>query len=166
MTRDEELGRPWPLPAALAAGAAVLVATVGMTLTDLGPWYQSLRQPDWAPPPAFYGVAWTTIYALTALAAVSAWLAAPRRAAADLVLGAFALNGFLNILWSLLFFDARRPDLAFAEGVVLWLSVLSLILISLRYSRSAALLLLPYLAWVSAAGLLNYEVVRLNGPFG
>ncbi|GLR47763.1 TspO/MBR family protein [Sphingomonas astaxanthinifaciens] len=166
MTREDDLGRPWLLPATLAAGCAIIVAMVGMTLTDLGPWYQSLRQPDWAPAPAVYGVAWTTIYALAALSAVSAWSAAPNRASAELIVGAFALNGFLNIVWSLLFFNARRPDLAFYEGIALWLSVAALILLCLRHSRPAALLLLPYLAWVSVAGLLNAEVVRLNGPFG
>jgi benzodiazapine receptor len=166
MTREDDLGRPWHLPAALAAAAALAVAVTGMTLTDLGPWYQSLRQPEWAPAPPFYGIAWTTIYALAALAAVSAWLETRTRAAADLVIGAFALNGFLNVLWSLLFFNARRPDWAFNEGLVLWASVAALILICVRHSKAAALMLLPYLAWVSAAGLLNYEVVRLNGPFG
>jgi benzodiazapine receptor len=166
MTRDEDLGQTWHLPAALAAAAALSVAIVGMTLTDLGPWYQSLRQPGWAPPAVFYGIAWTTIYALAALAAVSAWLGTRNRRESDTVIAAFALNGFLNMLWSLLFFNARRPDWAFTEGLLLWLSVASLIVISLRHSRTAALLLMPYLAWVSAAGLLNYEVVRLNGPFG
>ena len=89
-----------------------------------------------------------------------------RSASAELIVGAFALNGFLNIVWSLLFFNARRPDLAFYEGIALWLSVAALILLCLKHSRPAALLLLPYLAWVSVAGLLNAEVVRLNGPFG
>jgi tryptophan-rich sensory protein len=66
----------------------------------------------------------------------------------------------------LIFFRLQRPDWAMAELVLLWLSVAALISVSSRHSRLAALLLLPYLAWVSIAGLLNWEVVRLNGPFG
>lgn len=164
--REAATERPWILPATLAACAAAMVAAVGMTLTDLGPWYQSLRQPSWAPPPATYGIAWTIIYALAALSAVSAWTAAHDRRDAELVVGAFMANGFLNIVWSLLFFHARRPDLALIEGGLLWLSVAALVVIAARRSRSAAALLLPYLAWVSVAGLLNWEIVRLNGPFG
>ena len=61
---------------------------------------------------------------------------------------------------------SSRPDWALAEVVLLWLSVASLVAVCGRYSRAAALLLLPYLAWVGIAGLLNWEVVRLNGPFG
>ena len=82
------------------------------------------------------------------------------------MIGLFALNGFLNILWSLLFFRMQRPDWAFAEVMLLWLSVLLLVVICWRHSRLAGLLLLPYLAWVSVAAALNWSVVELNGPFG
>ncbi|RZJ23596.1 MAG: tryptophan-rich sensory protein, partial [Haliea sp.] len=75
------------------------------------------------------------------------------------------LNGFLNVLWSLLYFRLRRPDWALAEVVLLWLSILLLMAVQWRYSRRASLLLLPYLAWVAFAGLLNWATVRMNGPF-
>jgi len=158
--------RPWPLPALLAALIALLVAALGATVTELGPWYRGLDQPAWAPPDALYAVGWTCIYALAALAAVSAWRAAPTRRAADTIVGLFAFNGFLNILWSLLFFRMQRPDWALGEVLFLWLSVAALILVSARHSRSAAALLAPYLAWVSFAGFLNWRIVELNGPFG
>jgi len=158
--------RPWPLPALLAGLVAVAVAMLGATITDLGPWYQGLAQPDWAPPRPLYGIAWTVIFALAAVAAVSAWAATPDRRAAEALVGLFALNGFFNILWSLLFFRIARPDWALAELVILWLSIVALIVSCGRYSRMSAMLLLPYLAWVTVAGLLNWEIVRLNGPFG
>lgn len=160
------MSRPWPLPALLAAAVALAIALLGATITQIGPWYEGLAQPDWAPPRPAYGIAWTLIFACAAAAAVSAWAATPDRRAAELVIGLFALNGFLNILWSLIFFRLQRPDWALAEVVLLWLSVASLVAVCGRYSRAAALLLLPYLAWVGIAGLLNWEVVRLNGPFG
>ena len=98
--------------------------------------------------------------------AITAWRLAPTAGAASTVVGLFALNGFLNVSWSLLFFRLQRPDWAMAELVLLWLSVLALILVCRPLSRTAALLLMPYLAWVTAAGMLNWEIVRLNGPFG
>jgi tryptophan-rich sensory protein len=76
------------------------------------------------------------------------------------------LNGFLNLLWSLLFFRLHRPDWALEEVATLWLSIALLILVLVRTARLAGLLLAPYLVWVSIAALLNFEVVRLNPPFG
>ena len=160
------MSRAWFFPSALAAFAALAVATLGMTITDLGPWYRSLAQPGWAPPDPLYGAAWTAIFALTAGSGVLAWAAAPSRSALETLIGLFALNGFLNVLWSLLFFQFRRPDWALFELVLLWGSIVALILVVSRHSRPAAWLLLPYLAWVSFAGVLNGEIVRLNGAFG
>lgn len=77
----------------------------------------------------------------------------------------FALNGFLNVLWSLLFFRLKRPDWAMVEVVFLWASVLVLIVYLARFSR-ADRLLWPYLAWVTFAAALNWDIVQRNGPFG
>jgi tryptophan-rich sensory protein len=72
------------------------------------------------------------------------------------------LNGLLNVLWSVLFFLARRPDWALAQIVLLTLSVLWLIRICGRIDRLAAGLLLPYLAWVLFAATVNAGVLLLN----
>lgn len=82
------------------------------------------------------------------------------------LVGLFSLNGFLNILWSLLFFQLHRPDWSLVEVCFLWLSVVSLIIFTARHSRLAGMLLTPYLVWVSPASVLNFDVVRLNAPFG
>ena len=100
------------------------------------------------------------------IAGDTAWRAARTAAQAEWVIGLFALNGFLNISWSILFFRFQRPDWAFVEVALLWLSILAMILYCGRFSRTAALLLVPYLAWVSFAGSLNWAVVQLNAPFG
>lgn len=153
-------------PVVIAAAFAVITALVGSTITVLDDWYYSLIQPDWAPPDYMFGIIWTAIFALIALAAVVGWRAAQTRRDAEVMVGLFALNGFLNILWSFLFFRMQRPDLAFYELLLLWLSIAALIWVCARFSKGAALLLLPYLAWVTTAGLLNWQVVQLNGPFG
>jgi len=157
--------RAWLMPILIAGFVAIITAAMGATITEIGPWYHSLTQPRWAPPDAAYGVAWTAIYAFTALAGVTAWLATPTGREREWLLGLFALNGFLNILWSLLFFRLHRPDWAVVEVVALWLSVGALILVSWRRSMTAATLLLPYLLWVTFAGYLNMTIVKLNGPF-
>ncbi len=152
-------------PILVAAGAALFVAALGGAATDTGPWYQSLRKPPWQPPDWLFPVAWTAIFALTALAGVRAWLATPDAAGRDRLLAAYALNALLNVLWSTLFFALERPDWALAEVVPLWLSVLLLVVVSGRRDRAAGWLLLPYLVWVGFAGVLNWSVVELNAPF-
>lgn len=159
--------RPSRLPAAIiGAGAAIAVAAVGGTLTDLGPWYQSLIKPPWQPPGPVFGIVWTVIFALATVSGVAAWRAAERPSTREWTLALFALNGFLNISWSLLFFRLRRPDWALLEVGLFWLSIAALIVWLWRVSRPAGLLLAPYLLWVSIAAALNLAIVRLNPPFG
>lgn len=155
----------WLLPMLIAALLAMLVAVVGMTMTEIGPWYHALVQPRWAPPDVAYGAAWTVIYATAAVAGVNAWMAMPRGRDREWLIGLFALNGFLNVLWSLLFFRLQRPDWAEIEVIALWLSVLALIVHVWPRTMRGAVLLLPYLGWVTFAGYLNLVIVRLNGPF-
>jgi len=157
--------RPWGLPIAIAAIAAIVVAVVGGTMTDTTGWYESLRLPSWNPPPPAFGMIWTVVFALIAASGVYAWRAAPDSRSSDTLIGLFAFNGALNVMWTVLFFQLRRPDWAFVELSVLWVSIIVLIVACGRFSRSAALLLLPYLAWVSIAGALNWQVIQLNGPF-
>ncbi|PCD03650.1 TspO protein [Sphingomonas spermidinifaciens] len=158
--------RPWTLPVAVALLLAAVVAFMGATMTEIGPWYRALEKPRWAPPDAAYGVAWTLIYALTALAGVRGWLAAVTKAEREWLFGLFALNGFLNILWSVLFFRLQRPDWAVIEVLGLWLSVAALVILLWRRTMTGAVMLVPYLLWVTFAGYLNMTIVRLNGPFG
>jgi translocator protein len=152
-------------PVFIAGGLALATAFVGGTITVLDGWYLSLAQPTWAPPDYMFGIIWTVVFALIALAGVLAWQKAPTRRDVEITLGMFALNGFLNLAWSFIFFRMQRPDFAFYELLALWLSILMLIIFCGRFSKGAAALLLPYLTWVAIAGILNYQVVQLNGPF-
>ena len=153
-------------PIVVAASAALLVATLGGLMTDLGPWYTSLVQPRWKPPDWAFGPVWTTIFSLTAAAGVIGWQAAPSRSDRLQLLALFALNAVLNLGWSLLYFRLHRPDWALIEVPFLWLSVLALMLVLAPRSKTAAGLLLPYLVWVGIAAFLNLQTVQLNGPFG
>jgi tryptophan-rich sensory protein len=152
------------VPALVAAIATIAVATIGGELTELGPWYQALKKPVWQPPDWLFPPAWTLIFTLTAIAGVLAWQRAPDRRTRVWLIALLTVNALLNIGWSAIFFRWQRPDLALAEVVFLWLSILALILFT-SYAKTASRLLLPYLAWVSFAAVLNLAVVRLNAPF-
>jgi tryptophan-rich sensory protein len=150
---------------AVATTIVGLVAVLGGLATEIGQWYESLRFPPWRPPNWIFGPAWTLIFLLTATSGVLAWEQAPDDGARWVLLALFLLNAVLNVAWSPLFFKLRRPDWALVELVFLWLSILSLVFAVGAISTVAAALLLPYLAWVSFAGFLNWTMVELNKPF-
>ena len=149
-------------PFAAAVLALAAVSAGGIVLTDLGPWYAGLRKPSWQPPDAAFGPVWTTIYALCAVAFERAWSRAPQGAARWRILAFCAANLLLNLLWSAIFFTARRPDLALVEVVPFWISIALLAREFARHARLAGWLLAPYLAWVAFAAFLNLTIVRLN----
>lgn len=137
--------------------AAAFVGRV-FTARGLGPWYDSLAKPAWTPPGAVIGAVWAVLFTLIALASALVWRA--ERPVGYTV--ALILNLTLNVLWSYLFFARRNPAAAFNELLVLELSSLALVAFAAPHSRAAALLLLPYPAWVAFAGILNRTIVRMN----
>ncbi len=149
-------------PILVATAGAMAVASSGVFATDIGPWYQALRRPSWQPLNWLFGPAWTVIFILITTAGVKVWWAAPPGKERQFTMVLIAVNAVLNAAWSILFFALRRPDRALVEVFLLWLSIVALILGIRRHSRTAALLLIPYLAWVSFAGILNWTIVSLN----
>lgn len=149
-------------PLLVAVCAATAVAAIGAGVTDLGPWYRELVKPTWQPPDWLFGPVWTTIFALCAVVGARCWSLAPDAATRRRVVAAFAVNGALNVSWSLLFFRMQRPAWALVEVLALWASILVLIRVCSAVWRPAAWLLAPYLAWVSFAAVLNAVIVRLN----
>lgn len=152
-----------PFYAALLGGAifCVVLAVAGGVLTRLTPWYHSLKKPGWKPPDWAFGPIWTTVFACLSLAIALAWEAAGPAQRQDMLL-VLGVNGLLNIAWSAIFFVMKNPSLAFYELVVFWLSILLVLALFFSISRSAGLLVLPYIFWVTAAGVLNRQIVRLN----
>ena len=153
-------------PYLVTGGVAVALGVVGGLLTTIGPWYRNLRKPTLQPPDWLFGPAWTVILALAAYSAGLAWNAAADPAMRARVVILFGVNALFHLLWSPLFFKIRRPDWALIEVVFLWASLVALVIGLAPISRTASLLILPYLLWVSFAAWLNWAIVRLNAPFG
>ncbi|WP_297722448.1 TspO/MBR family protein [Limnohabitans sp. Rim8] len=149
----------------IALGCSLLVASVGASLTEIGPWYLALKQPSWKPPDFAFGIIWSAIFTLCAFSGWGAWQVSKTSAQKFRIAFLFALNSLLNILWSWLYFNQHRPDWAMTELYFLWASVLLLIAGLWRMSKISSALLVPYLVWVTTAGFLNAGTVELNGPF-
>lgn len=144
---------------ALCLGIGVLGAAV--TATSVSTWYAQIAKPSFNPPNAVFGPVWTVLYVLMAVAAWRVWRRADRDTARG-PLTLFALQLALNLGWSVAFFGLR--DIGFAVGVILALdlAVLATTLLFRRIDRLAAILLVPYLAWIAFATVLNIAIWRLN----
>ena len=153
--------RHWP-SLIVAIAISFGVAGLGGALTDLGPWYQQLEKPAWKPPDAAFGVIWSAIFTLCAFSAWWAWHASNQARQRRTLLALFATNAALNVLWSTVYFQWHRLDWALVELVFLWLSIVALMWHVRGHARASAWMLLPYLVWVSAAGVLNWDTWRLN----
>src|SRR4051812_9663155 len=120
----------------------VLVAGLGAYLTELSPWYyEVLKQPSWQPPDWLFGPAWSVILALASWAFYLGLRDAPDAANRSLVISLFVLNGLANLAWSPLFFRLQRPDWALFEVPFLWLAIPVPMVLLLRISGTASLLL-------------------------
>ena len=149
-------------PAIAAILWSVILGGVGGVLTEIGPWYRTLKKPSWQPPDWAFGPAWTIILGLAGWAAYMAYNAATTDAQRTSVIILFAVNFVAHFLWSPLFFKYKRPDLALIEVVFLWTSCLALCVFLRPISVTASWLVAPYLAWVSFAACLNLAIVKLN----
>jgi benzodiazapine receptor len=126
-----------------------------------GEWYAGLKKPAWNPPGWIFGPVWTMLYTMMAVAAWLVWrrggFAAQRRP-----LTLFLLQLALNAAWSPLFFGLHHPGLAFIDLLLLWFALLGTIVAFWKARAFAGALLIPYLAWVTFAGALNFAIWRLN----
>jgi tryptophan-rich sensory protein len=155
--RAPHANRWWGL---LAFGAAVTVAAAigGLGVAGTSAEYNNLQQPSWAPPSAVFGPVWTVLYAMIAVAGWLVW----QRVGFTAPLWLYTAQLVLNAIWTPLFFGAGQYGLAFFEIVVMWLFIGATVVAFWRVYRPAALLLLPYWAWVTFASMLNFSIWQLN----
>lgn len=149
----------------LAVLAVELVGASGSIFTAQGlqSWYGTLIRPGIAPPNWVFAPVWTTLFALMGGALWLVWRqadASPR--AVRLAVGVFVVHFVVNLGWSAAFFGLESLGLGLAVIVALWILILATIWAFGRIDRRAAALLVPYLLWVSFAGLLNYRFWVLN----
>ena len=124
-------------------------------------FYLQLVRPEWAPPGWLFAPVWTALYLMMAIAAWLVWREHGfRRAGGALTL--FVVQLAANAVWTWLFFVWHQGALAFTEILLLWLLIAGTIAAFWRLRVFAAVLLLPYLAWVSFASALTWATWQLN----
>ncbi|MCY0092579.1 TspO/MBR family protein [Hoeflea ulvae] len=143
---------------AIVIAVLVLATASSGAFFKPGAWYQSLRRPSWTPPNWMFPVVWTILYIAIGISGWLVWQAE----AMGLAMALWLLQLVLNGAWSWLFFGRHRMDLAFIDICLLLAAIGAYIAAASMVSPLAALLFLPYAAWVITAAALNRAVWRLN----
>lgn len=116
-------------------------------------WFQNIK-PSITPGNAVFGIIWPILYLLIALSFTVFWKNCKSDEKSSIV-WFYIVNLIFNILWPLIFFGSKEVTLAFFDLVLIWISTLYIVTTSWKYTQTASLLLLPYLIWLTFAGILN-----------
>lgn len=131
------------------------------TTPSITTWYVTLNKPIINPPNWLFAPVWTTLYILMGIALFLVWVKKDKEQI-KLAFILFFTQLTLNSLWSILFFGLKSPFLALLEIIVLWLFILLTIIKFFKIRKLAGWLMIPYLIWVSFAGILNFLIFQLN----
>ncbi|HMP04781.1 MAG TPA: tryptophan-rich sensory protein [Lacipirellulaceae bacterium] len=151
---------PYGRTAVVVAIFVVLVAAVASVGSRFGPgpWYEQLSKPQWTPPDVVFPIAWSILYLMIAIAGAQLWLVARRSPAMALWFVQLTLNG----AWSWLFFGRQDIGWAVVDIVALAAAIAATIVTAWPRARLAAILLVPYLAWIGFAAALNIAIWQMN----
>ena len=147
-------------------GCLLLTLLVGgvsgyYTIANVATWYATLHKPFFNPPNSVFGPVWTVLYILMAVSFYMV-LQQPKSVMRKYAITFFIVQLTLNFFWSIIFFNLHLIGIALAEIALMWLSILWMIILFYPVSKTAALLQLPYIAWVSFATALNAAIFYLN----
>ncbi len=125
-------------------------------------WYANLAKPSFTPPSWLFGPVWTALYILMGISLFLVWRGGIGERKMQIALAVFIIQLACNMLWSFAFFGRQSPSAGLVVIIVLWLMIVATIAAFMPISRTAGLLLVPYLFWVSFASILNASIYRLN----
>ncbi len=132
------------------------------TSPSIPTWYAALTKPSFNTPDWIFAPVWTILFILMGISLYLVWNKGLQDKKVKISLFIFGVQLVLNVLWSFLFFGLHSPFYAFLEIIILWIAIVLTIVNFFKVSRTAGLLLLPYILWVSFAAILNFSIWRLN----
>lgn len=150
----------------LVAAIAVcqLAGVIGsiFTIPNIPTWYAGLMKPSFAPPGSLIGIVWLILYALMGIALYLVWKKGMKKQNVKESIAAFGTQLILNTAWSFLFFGMRSPLYGLICIIAMWIAIVYTMLKFWKVSKNAFYLMVPYLAWVTFAGALNFLIWRMN----
>ncbi|MBD3414339.1 MAG: tryptophan-rich sensory protein [Candidatus Aminicenantes bacterium] len=144
--------------------ASQLAGVVGSVFTAgaVDTWYKEINRPPFTPPDWLFAPVWISLYVLMGISAYLIWNKGLKTKGVQAALMVFFVQLVLNSLWSILFFGLNWILIAFLEILVLWIAIFIMIYKFYPLSRTAALIQIPYILWVSFAAILNFSFAVLN----
>lgn len=143
----------------LAQGIGLLSGFLSMTAPSA---YENFNKPSFSPPGWVFPVVWTILFFLMAVAAYRIWLKGKSGEDVRKALILYGIQLFLNFLWSIIFFRFRLYAIAFLELLLLLVFILLTTFEFFKIDKISGYLMIPYIVWVSFAGVLNYAIWMLN----
>lgn len=132
------------------------------TTPNIPTWYATLKKPGFAPPNWLFAPVWTLLFLLMGIALYLVWKQGWSNPPVKSAIIIFFVHLIVNILWSAAFFGMRSPIIGFFIIIALWFLIILTIILFSNVSKTAGILLIPYLLWVSFASVLNFMLYRLN----
>ena len=131
------------------------------TSSSVRTWYPYINKPGFTPPDSVFAPVWTLLYVMMGVSLFLVWKVYREKDIRSAV-KIFFIQLFLNTAWSFFFFGLKSPLFGFVVIIILWLAILFTIIKFFKISRVAGYLLIPYIAWVSFASVLNLSIFLLN----
>lgn len=141
--------------------SAGLIGTV-FTVSSIENWYNLLNQPSFRPPNWLFGPVWTTLYTMMGISLYWIWIKGTKKKEVRGALKLFAVHLALNATWSIVFFGMNNIPLSLVNIIILWILIVMVMIKFYKIDKKASWILLPYLAWVSFATILNFSIFLLN----
>jgi len=132
------------------------------TMPNVLTWYAVLNKPDFAPPGGVIGAVWITLFTLMGIALYLVWMKGMKKENVRNAVTAFGVQLVLNVAWSFLFFGLRSPFYGLIGIMAMWIAIAYTMMKFWKVSKTATYLLVPYIAWVTFAGYLNFLIWRMN----
>ena len=127
-------------------------------------WFSTLNTPAFAPPNWLFGPVWTILYIMISASAyylVQDYIK-NKNEYFPIAIALWCLQLALNVIWTPIFSGAQNLKTAFYYIIALWISITLYIIISYKVSKKSSILMMPYIAWVSFASILNYTYWQIN----
>lgn len=152
------------LPFIICILIPVAIGAIGgyLTMESVKTWYPTLNKPSLNPPNWIFGPVWTTLYILMGVSSYLVWKQRKTVSGYSWASGIYFLQLLLNLMWSFLFFYQHQVGFALIEIAILWLTIVATAFIFYRIDKTAGLLFIPYILWVSFASYLTYSIYILN----
>ena len=132
------------------------------TMDAIPVWYDTLAKPSFNPPSSVFGPVWIFLYLLMGISLFLVWKEDLKNKHVKTAFMIFMIQLVFNSAWSIVFFGMRSTAGGLVVIIILWILILITTLKFMKISKTAGMLLVPYLLWVTFAAILNYSIFTLN----